>query len=101
LEAVCPKAACPVAIGPETAESEAIDPEDAEKLLLKIRGVNTNLEKLLYEARLAVDEAGDGRNAEESPSGRAAKYAAIKNVVLSLEKDTLRLASELAGNKGR
>ncbi|MDR0854621.1 MAG: MBL fold metallo-hydrolase [Clostridiales Family XIII bacterium] len=66
----------------------SIDEEDKSKLLDKIKGINDNLENVLYEAKLAAAGAADDGDEE--------KVAAIRNIILNLEKDTIKLATELA-----
>jgi metallo-beta-lactamase family protein len=68
-----------------------LDPDDTEKLLCKIRTVNENLGDLLYDAKLAVNGAAE----EEA----GARIAAIQNIIVSLEKDTMQLAHELSGKR--
>ncbi|MDR3364381.1 MAG: hypothetical protein LBS91_05465, partial [Clostridiales Family XIII bacterium] len=66
-----------------------IDPEEAERLLAKLRGIEDNMDGLIYRARLAAVKAVDGGDAES--------YTALKNIVASLESDTSKLAGSLAG----
>ena len=65
----------------------SVDPEDMERLLGRLRSVNDNLEGLLYRAKLATVEAANGGDKEA--------YAAIKNLIISLDSDTSKLAGEL------
>jgi metallo-beta-lactamase family protein len=64
-----------------------IDPEDMERLLLKLRTINDNVEGLLYKAKLATVEAAN--------DGDEKSYTALKNIIASLESDTSKLAGEL------
>ena len=69
-----------------------VDPEDMGRLLAKLRDINDNVEGLLYRAKLAAVDAAEGGD-EES-------YAALKNIIASLESDTSKLAGALARRKG-
>jgi len=70
-------------------DSEAgVDPEDKERLLAKLRDINDNVEGLLYRAKLAAVDAADG--------GDEQSYTALKNIIVSLESETSKLAGALA-----
>ena len=70
----------------------SVDPEDMDRLLERLRNVNDNLEGLLYRAKLAAVESANEGNTES--------YAAIKNLVTSIDSDTSKLAGELVSRKG-
>jgi len=69
----------------------SVDPEDRDRLLAKLRDINDNVEGLLYRAKLAAVDAADGGD-EES-------YAALKNIIASLDSETTKLAGELVRRK--
>ena len=68
---------------------QSIDPDDMDRLLDRLRSVNDNLEGLLYRAKLATVDAAN--------TGETDNYVALKNLITSLDSDTLKLAGELAG----
>ena len=69
----------------------AVDPEDRERLFAKLREINDNVEGLLYQAKLAAAAAAD--------EGDAESYTSLKNIIASLDSDTIKLAGELAGRE--
>ena len=79
--------------GRQTARADRVpvDPEDAERLLEKLRSVNDNVEGLLYRAKLAAMEAMDDEDEE--------RYISLKNLIVSLESDTSKLAGALADRR--
>jgi len=80
-------------LAPQPAAPEAaVDPDDAKAAVEKIETVQAHLDTLLSAAREKLGKAQEGGADAES-------YAALKNVVLQLEKDTIRLASELVDKK--
>ncbi|MCL1894994.1 MAG: MBL fold metallo-hydrolase [Clostridiales bacterium] len=71
--------------------AQGVDPEEMERMLAKLRDINDNVEGLLYRAKLAAQDAASGGDMES--------YAALKNIIASLDSDTSKLAGELAGRK--
>jgi metallo-beta-lactamase family protein len=72
-----------------------VEADDADRVLAKLSEINENIERLIYEAKLAVKHS--------AAEGDEATFGKLKTTVASLGNDTMQLAralTEPAANKG-
>ncbi|GHU63846.1 MBL fold hydrolase [Clostridia bacterium] len=69
-----------------------VDADDADRVLAKLTEMNDNIERLIYEAKLAVTKSMDER--DDTAFGK------LKKTIASLEYDTMQLAGALADSNG-
>jgi metallo-beta-lactamase family protein len=70
-----------------TAASANVEADDANRVLAKLTEINENIERLIYEAKLAVKKS--------AAEGDEAAFGKLKTTVASLGNDTMQLAGAL------